>query len=90
MKLIVETFGEIGKIPNLAELMPEENRIVGELKREGVVEQLFLKDGAKGAFFVCGETDKTKVDAALQRLPFYPHFDKIEMTLVKEFEWPKA
>ena len=90
MKLIVETFGEIGKIPNLAELMPEENRIVGELKREGVVEQLFLKDGAKGAFFVCGETDKEKVDAALRRLPFYPYFAKIEMTLVKEFEWPKA
>ncbi len=85
MKLIVETWGEISKIPNLAELMPVENNIVNELMDEGIVEQLFIKDGAKGAFFVCGETDKVKAAEALKRLPFYPYFTRIEMTLVKEF-----
>ena len=81
-RLVVETTGDIWAIPNLKELMPQEIAVVGELKAEGILESLMLKDGSKGAFFVCCETDQAKVEAALKRLPFYPYFKQIEYTLV--------
>lgn len=84
-RMMVETWGELGAIPDIKEIMPLETKIANELKAEGVIESLYVKDGAKGAYIICAETDKAKLEEHLKRLPFYPHFSKVEYTLVKPF-----
>lgn len=84
-KLVVETWGELGSISGIKEIMPLETEVANAMKAEGVIEGLFVKDGAKGAFIVCNETDKAKMESQLKRLPLYPYFTKVEYTLVNSF-----
>ena len=45
-KLVVETWGELGSIPGIKEIMPLETEVANAMKAEGVIEGLFVKDGA--------------------------------------------
>ena len=84
-RLIAETWGDIWAIPNIKEIMPRETEVANALKAEGVIESLYVKDGAKGAYIICTETDKAKMEEHLKRLPFYAYFTKVEYTLVNSF-----
>ena len=81
-RLLVETWGDFRKIPNLSELMPVEMSVASKLRDQGLIESLLIKDGLKGAYIVYTETDKEKVAEILKTLPLYPYFEKIEYTLV--------
>ena len=45
-KLVVETWGELGSISGIKEIMPLETEVANAMKAEGVIESLFIKDGA--------------------------------------------
>ena len=84
-KTMVETWGELGAIPGAAEIMPREAEVAGELKAEGVIESIYVKEGAKGAYIICADMERAELEARLKRLPLYPYFTKIEYTPVEAF-----
>jgi len=83
-KILVETWGDFGKIENLNELMPVEMQMAYDLRDKGIMEKLLVKEGLKGAYILYNLSDKAEVEALLKKFPLYPHFSKIEMTLVEE------
>lgn len=83
-KILVETWGNFGAIENLAELMPVEMGMATELHEKGIMDHLMVKDGLKGAYILYNLTDKSEVEALLKKFPLYPHFERIEMTLVEQ------
>jgi len=83
-KILVETWGNFGKIENLRELMPIEMQMAYDMRDKGIMEHLMVKDGLKGAYILYNLTDKNEVLALMKKLPLFPHFERIEMTLVEQ------
>lgn len=81
-RLVVNTFGELSKVPGIQEILPKEFEVAGKLKEQGVLEEVYVKDGAKGAFLVFIETDEEKVKGYIEQLPLHVYFDRVEYTLV--------
>lgn len=50
MNIIVNTV--LGKVENIQDILPKEFAKVAELKEQGVLEHLFVKEGAAGAVLV--------------------------------------
>lgn len=83
-KILVETWGDFGKIENLEELMPVEMQMAYDLRDQGIMEHLMVKDGLKGAYILYNLSNKKEVEALIKKFPLYPHFERIEMTLVEQ------
>ena len=64
-KILVETWGDFGKIENLNELMPVEMQMAYDLRDKGIMEHLMVKEGLKGAYILYNLTDKS----ASQEIP---------------------
>ena len=83
-KILVETWGDFGKIENLQEIMPVEMQMAYDLRDKGIMDHLIVKDGLKGAYILYNLTDKKEVETLLKKFPLYPYFERIEMTLVEQ------
>lgn len=83
-KILVETWGDFGKIENLQEIMPVEMQMAYDLRDKGIMEHLMVKEGLKGAYILYNLIDKSEVEALLKKFPLFPYFERIEMTLVEQ------
>ncbi|MBQ7697327.1 MAG: hypothetical protein IJT35_01955 [Paludibacteraceae bacterium] len=83
-KILVETWGDFGKIENLQEIMPVEMQMAYDLRDKGIMDHLMVKDVLKGAYILYNLTDKKEVETLLKKFPLYPYFERIEMALVEQ------
>ena len=81
-KVIVSTV--LGKVENIQEILPGEFAKVEALKKEGVLEHLFLKEGSAGAVLVFNGLTLNEVKAVVSSFPFYPHFNQIDYAVADQ------
>ncbi len=81
-KIIVSTV--LGKVENIQEVLPKEFAKVEALKKEGVLEHLYIKDGSAGAVLVFNGLALDEVKARIASFPLYPHFNQIDYAVADQ------
>lgn len=56
---------------NFQEILQHEREVVAEWKKEGFLDQLFLRQTKNGAVLVFKDVDEEKVNQLMERLPLY-------------------
>ncbi|WP_093026044.1 hypothetical protein [Pustulibacterium marinum] len=82
--VIVDIVAHATQIPNFEELLPLENQVVSNWKKEGLLEQLYLKHDTTGVFLVFSDLKQSKVEELIKTLPLYQFFEKIEINTVEK------
>ena len=82
-RVIVNISVDLSKIPNLQELLPEEQAVVAKWKEDGIQEHLFLK-GDKGAILIFKDIDEEKAKELIPLLPLARFADGVEYTTVEK------
>ena len=71
---------------NFQEILKLEQAVVAKWKEDGILEQLFLRDGRNGAVLIFKDLDEDQVIALMKTLPFFPLTKSIEyLGLIKQF-----
>ena len=70
---------------NFQEILQHERVVVAQWKKEGFLEQLFLRPTKNGAVLIFKDIDEEKANQLIQTLPFYPLRKSIEiLPLIKD------
>jgi hypothetical protein len=64
---------------NFPEILQREREVVAQWKKDGFLEQLFLRPTRNGAVFIFKDISLEKVNQILTTLPFYPFKKSIEV-----------
>ncbi|MFM7671750.1 MAG: hypothetical protein ACKO6Q_04070 [Bacteroidota bacterium] len=73
---------------NFPEILKQERAMVAEWKKEGILDQLFLRPTKNGAVLIFKDVDMTQADQLLTTLPFYPLKKSMEVIpLIKDSEF---
>ena len=73
---------------NFPEILQHEREVVAEWKKQGFLEQLFLRPSKNGAVLLFKDLDEEKVNDLMTTLPFYPLKKSIEvLPLIKDPEF---
>lgn len=75
----------LDKIANIDEILPEEFAVGNQYKEEGILEHLLIKDGRTGAILVFKDIDEAKAKELVARFPLFPHFEKVEYSVVEKY-----
>ena len=68
------------------ELIKHEQEVVAKWKEEGILENLFLRQGRNGAILIFKGIDEEKVKELMLTLPFYKLKKSVEyLNLIKQF-----
>jgi len=68
------------------EILKEEQEVVAKWKEEGVLENLFLRQGRNGAILIFKGIDEDKVKELMLTLPLYKLKKSVEyLNLIKQF-----
>jgi len=85
-RIIINITDDLDKIPDLESLIQHEYEIAGQLKEQGILEHLFVKDDKTGAVLVFDNVDEAKAKELVAAFPLSKYFDKVEYLMVeKEF-----
>jgi hypothetical protein len=85
-RIIVNVIDDLGKIPNLDQLLPQEFAVGGKLKEQGILEHLFVKDDRTGAVLVLKDVDLDKAKELVATFPLSKYFDQVEYIIAdKQF-----
>ena len=78
---------DMDNIPsNFQEILKHEQEIVAKWKVEGILENLFLRQGKNGAILIFKGLEEEKVKELMMILPFYKLKKSIEyFNLIKQF-----
>ncbi len=78
---------DMDNIPsNFQEILKHEQEIVAKWKDEGILENLFLRQGRNGAILIFKGLEEEKVKELMITLPFYKLKKSIEyFNLIKQF-----
>ena len=77
-RIIVNITDNLDNIPNLEELLPQEYAVAGQLKEDGILEHLFVKEDKTGAVLIMKEVDEEKAREIVKTFPLSNYFDKVE------------
>lgn len=70
---------------NFAEILKHEREVVAQWKKEGFLEQLFLRPAKNGAVMIFKDLDEEKVNQLMTTLPFYQLKKSLEvLPLIKD------
>ena len=70
---------------NFQEILQHERVVVAQWKKEGFLEQLYLRPTKNGAVLIFKDIDEEKANQLMQTLPFYPLRKSIEiLPLIKD------
>ena len=70
---------------NFPQILQLEREVVAQWKKEGFLEQLFLRPTKNGAVLIFKDIDEEKANQLIQTLPFYPLRKSIEiLPLIKD------
>ena len=73
---------------NFPEILQHEREVVAEWKKQGFLEQLFLRPSKNGAVLLFKDLDEEKVNDLMTTLPFYALKKSIEvLPLIKDPEF---
>lgn len=69
------------------EILRHEREVVTQWKKDGTLEQLFLRQTKNGAVLIFKDIDEEKADQMVTTLPFYPLRKSMEVySLIKDSE----
>ncbi len=72
---------------NFPEILQHEREVVAQWKKEGILEQLFLRPTKNGAILILKDIDEAKANDLIKTLPFYALKKSIEIfPLIKDTE----
>ena len=70
---------------NFQEILRHEREVVSQWKKDGVLEQLFLRQTKNGAVLIFKDIDEEKANQLMTTLPFYPLRKSMEIfPLIKD------
>jgi muconolactone D-isomerase len=83
--LVILTIDTDNLPSNFSEILQHERAVVSEWKKEGFLEQLFLRPTKNGAVLIFKDKDEAAVNELMTTLPFYPLRKSIEiLPLIKD------
>jgi hypothetical protein len=72
---------------NFSQVLQHEREVVGVWKKEGFLEQLFLRPTKNGAVMIIKDKTEEEVNQLMTTLPFYPLRKSLEiLPLIKDAE----
>ena len=72
---------------NFPQILQHEREVVSQWKKEGILEQLFLRPTKNGAVLILKDIDEARANELVKTLPFYPLRKSIEvLPLIKDSE----
>ena len=82
-------FKDTDNLPaNFPEILKHEREVVAQWKKEGFLEQLFLRPAKNGAVLIFKDVDEEKVNQLMTTLPFYQLKKSLEiLPLIKDAEF---
>ena len=78
---------DTGNLPeNFQEILKHEQEVVARWKAEGILENLFLRQGRNGAVLIFRDMDVAKATELMETLPFFKIKSGLEYyELIKQF-----
>jgi len=78
---------DIDNLPsNFQEIIKHEQEVVAKWKAEGILENLFLRQGKNGAVLIFKDIDEAKAKELMETLPLYKLQKSVEyFALIKQF-----
>ena len=71
---------------NFQEIIKHEQEVVAKWKAEGILENLFLRQGKNGAVLIFKDVDEAKAKELMETLPLYKLKKSVEyFALIKQF-----
>lgn len=71
---------------NFQEIIKQEQEVVAKWKAEGILENLFLRQGKNGAVLIFKDIDEHKAKELMETLPLYKLKKSVEyFALIKQF-----
>ena len=81
---VILTIKEGVDLSELGEVLKHEQETVKVWKEQGVIHDIYLRQGRKGAVIMFPEIDEAAVQTLIETLPLYPYFKPAEfMGLIK-------
>ena len=74
-RIVLNITCELDKVPNIDELLPKEFERGEELKEQGLMEHLFVKEGRMGAVLVFNDVDVHEVKELAATFPLFKYFE---------------
>jgi muconolactone D-isomerase len=72
---------------NFQQILQHEREVVAQWKKEGILEQLYLRPAKNGAVLIFKDMDEEKANQWMTTLPFYPLRKSMEIfPLIKDIE----
>ncbi len=85
--LVVLTIDTENLPSNFPQILQHEREVVAQWKKEGILEQLFLRPTKNGAVLILKDIDEAKANELIKTLPFYAIKKSIEvLPLIKDSE----
>ena len=86
--LVILTIDTDNLPSDFPQILQHEREVVGRWKKEGIVEQLFLRPGKNGAVLILKDIDEERANHLITTLPFYAIKKSIEvLPLIKDSEY---
>ena len=80
-RVFVDITSDLSNVPDLEQLLQEEHAVGGKWNAEGILEHLFVKDGAKGAILVFQNIDIDSLKQLISTLPLHNYFVNVDYLL---------
>lgn len=85
--LVILTIDTDNLPANFPQILQHEREVVAQWKKEGILEQLFLRPTRNGAVMILKDVDEERANQLMTSLPFYPLRKSIEiLPLIKDSE----
>jgi hypothetical protein len=85
--LVILTIDTDNLPSNFPQILQHEREVVGQWKKQGILEQLFLRPTKNGAVLILKDIDEAKANELIKTLPFYALKKSIEiLPLIKDQE----
>lgn len=85
--LIILTIDTNNLPSNFPQILQQERDVVAQWKKEGILDQLFLRPTKNGAVLILKNIDEAKANELIKTLPFYQLKKSLEMLpLIKDSE----
>ena len=75
---VILTLKEGVNVSELGAILKHEQEMVAQWTSEGIIHDMYLRQGRNGAFIMFNELDETAVQALIETLPLYPYFKPAE------------
>lgn len=83
--LVILTIDTENLPANFSEILQREREVVANWKKEGILEQLFLRPTKNGAVLILKDIDEEKANELIKTLPFYELKKSLEiLPLIKD------